>query len=43
LLERVRLVAGGIRLHKTSKSENESGVIRVAYVNTSELRTDSTI
>lgn len=31
LLETVRVVAGGIRLHKTSKSDNEAGSIRVMY------------
>lgn len=40
LLDRVRLVAGGIRLFKTSKSENEAGAIRVAYTGVGELMAD---
>lgn len=31
LLESVRTVAGGIRISKTSKSDTESGTIRVCY------------
>jgi len=37
LLERVRMVGGGIRLIKTSKSENEGGTIRVAYTGLGEM------
>jgi hypothetical protein len=32
MFSQLRLVAGGFRLNKTSKSENESGSIRAVYV-----------
>jgi len=43
LLEKVRMVSGGIRLHKTSKSESEGGVIKVAYSTVGELNCDYSI
>lgn len=39
-LERVRMVAGGIRLIKTSKSDNEQGIIRVSYNVAGDTDTD---
>jgi len=43
LVSKAKLVAGGVRMYKTSKSDNEGGIIKVGYSQRGQMVDNSTI